>query len=350
MKNCKVGHINVNGFGGFKFADVKLWLSSLLFDVLIITETKLDTSLPNSQFEIQGLRLLRVDRNCFGGGVIMYICNDIIYQHLKHLEKHLGIECIAAKLRLRNVWSTLIGLYGSPSLPKNIWRKELASLLEASTGKGESVFLLGDLNCDLLCPDKPPKNGPVDSTGDFQDHPSVRAILENDMERIDFGFSPISTIYIEQLLKEIKVNKSSGYDHITPRLLKESASVICFPLCSIFNASIAQCKYPKNWKKGQVTPLFEKDNELSKTNYRPISVLSAINNIFEKLLASQLQAHFDGILSDYLSAYRRNYSCQTALLRVVEDWKDSLDNNRLVATISTDLSKAFDSLPHPLLN
>ena len=59
----------------------------------------------------------------------------------------------------------------------------------------------------------------------------------------------ISTIYVEQLLKEIKVNKSSGYDHITPRLLKESASVICFPLCSIFNASIAQSKYPKNWKK-----------------------------------------------------------------------------------------------------
>ena len=177
---------------------------------------------------------------------------------------------------------------------------------------------------------------PVDSTGDFQDHPSVRAILENDVERTDFGFSPISTIYIEQLLKEIKVNKSS-------------ASLICFPLCSIFNDSIAQCNYPKNWKKGQVTPLFKKDNGLSKTNYRPISVLPAINNIFEKLLASQLQAHFDGIPSDYLSAYRRSYSCQTALLRMVEDWKDSLDNNRLVATISIDLSKAFDSLPHALL-
>ena len=54
---------------------------------------------------------------------------------------------------------------------------------------------------------------PVDSTVGFQDHPNVRAIcLENDMERTDFGFSPISTIYIEQLLKEIKVNKSSGYD------------------------------------------------------------------------------------------------------------------------------------------
>ena len=73
------------------------------------------------------------------------------------------------------------------------------------------------------------------------------------------------------------------------------------------------------------------------------------NNIFEKLLASQLQAHFNGILSDYLSAYRRNYSCQTALLRMVEDWMDSLDNNRLVATISIDWSKAFDSLLHALL-
>ena len=69
------------------------------------------------------------------------------------------MECIAVKLKLRNIWSTLIGLYRSPSLPKNIWRKELASLLEASTGKGGSVFLLGDLDCDLLCPDKPPKNG-----------------------------------------------------------------------------------------------------------------------------------------------------------------------------------------------
>ena len=86
----------------------------------------------------------------------MYIRNDILYQHLKHLENHLGIECIAVKLELRNVWSTLIDLYRSPSLPKNMWRKELASLLEASTRKAKSV---GDRNCDLLCPDKPPKNG-----------------------------------------------------------------------------------------------------------------------------------------------------------------------------------------------
>ena len=84
-------------------------------------------------------------------------------------------------------------------------------------------------------------------------------------------------------------------------------------------------------------------------DYRPISLLPAINNIFEKLLASQLQAHFEGIIADHLSAYHTNYSCQMALLRMVEEWKDSLSNNRLVATISMHLSKAFDSLPHSLL-
>ena len=91
VKNCKVGHMNVNGSPDLNsLMHVKLWLSSLLFDVLIITETILATSLPNSQFEIQGFRLLRVDKHCFEGGVIMFIRNDFIYQRLKHVENQHG--------------------------------------------------------------------------------------------------------------------------------------------------------------------------------------------------------------------------------------------------------------------
>ena len=71
--------------------------------------------------------------------------------------------------------------------------------------------------------------------------------------------------------------------------------------------------------------------------------------MFEKLLATQLNSHFNGILADNLSAYREHHSCQTALLRLVEDWKDCLDKDLMVAVTSIDLSKAFDSLPHNLL-
>ena len=115
------------------------------------------------------------------------------------------------------------------------------------------------------------------------------------------------------------------------------------------NESIKQCKYPSRWKMGQVTPLFKKNDELSKENYRPVTVLPALNNVFERLLASQLDQFYSEILSDYISAYRRHHSCETSLMRLTEDWRRSLDNKQIVAVISMDLSKAFDTIPHGLL-
>ena len=84
-------------------------------------------------------------------------------------------------------------------------------------------------------------------------------------------------------------------------------------------------------------------------NYRPITVLSILSNIFERVLANQLSIFFQDKFSDFLSAYRKNYSCQSTLLRIVEDIKLALDNKESSAIISLDLSKAFDSLPHALL-
>jgi hypothetical protein len=50
-----------------------------------------------------------------------------------------------------------------------------------------------------------------------------------------------------------------------------------------------------------------------------------------------------------LSAFRSGHGCQTALLKIIEDWKKALDDNKFVAAILMDLSKAFDCLPHNLL-
>ena len=60
---------------------------------------------------------------------------------------------------------------------------------------------------------------------------------------------------------------------------------------------------------------FQKNEELIKENYRPVTVLPALNNVFEKLLASQLDQLYSEILSDYISAYRRHYSCEISLMR-----------------------------------
>jgi len=61
--------------------------------------------------------------------------------------------------------------------------------------------------------------------------------------------------------------------------------------------------YPAAWKKGQITPISKgSDSEIDKTLFRPVTVLPAMNNIFEKILASQLTSYFQGVLSDFLSA------------------------------------------------
>ena len=57
----------------------------------------------------------------------------------------------------------------------------------------------------------------------------------------------------------------------------------------------------------------------------------------------------DDHLNLHMSAYRANYSCETALLKLVEDWKSALDNKAVVGILSTDTSKAFDSLLPPLM-
>ena len=74
-----------------------------------------------------------------------------------------------------------------------------------------------------------------------------------------------------------------------------------------------------------------------------------MNNIFERLLSVQIQDFYQGLLSDFVSAYRKGHSCETALLKLTEDWHASRDRKELVAVVSMDLSKAFDAIPHPLL-
>ena len=78
-------------------------------------------------------------------------------------------------------------------------------------------------------------------------------------------------------------------------------------------------------------------------------MLPALNDIFERLLSGQMYEFYNGLLSDFISAYRKFYSCETSLLRLTEDWRMMRDRGELVAVVSMDLSKAFDVIQYPLL-
>ena len=94
---------------------------------------------------------------------------------------------------------------------------------------------------------------------------------------------------------------------------------------------------------------FKKGDRQAQENYRPITVLSCLNKVFERLLGNQITSKFDYYLGDWLTAYRRHHSCESSLIGLVEDWKRAKDNQLSVSILSTDMSKAFDCLHLPLM-
>ena len=108
-------------------------------------------------------------------------------------------------------------------------------------------------------------------------------------------------------------------------------------------------KQPSDWKRGDWTAVYKKDDKLSKENYQPITILLCINKITEKLVGSQISAGFDSHMYENSNGYRRHHSCETTLINLIESWRKARDDKLVVNILSTDMSKAFDSLHPPLL-
>ena len=132
-------------------------------------------------------------------------------------------------------------------------------------------------------------------------------------------------------------------------LLKISIPAIAEEVTKLTNHFITSQSWPTEWKSSNVTPVFKKDDETNKTNYRSISILSALSKVYEKVIHNQMYSTFSPYLSTNLSGFLKGHSCLTALLKMTEDWRANLDNRKSVAVVAVDLSKAFDSVCHNLL-
>lgn len=225
----------------------------------------------------------------------------------------------------------------------NIFIDYYTNIVELTSGKPPSFL------ADTLPPGTNFDEIIVKISETYKNHPSIKCIYNKKRSDNKFSFKPVTVEEVNKLLKSLDTKKAIGIDGIPPIILKLSADIIAKPLTDSINKSIADNDFPTLAKIAIILPFFKKDERSNKNNYRPVSVLSSLSKIFGKILQNQISTFMENLLSPYVSAYRKGFSTQHVLIRLIEEWKKGLDENYVVGSVLMDLSKAFDCIPHDLL-
>ena len=166
------------------------------------------------------------------------------------------------------------------------------------------------------------------------------------------SFSPITQHELRRIIG-LSAPKTCELDPLPTPLLCELLDSVLPLLTDIVNKSLTSGVFPEIFKTALVKPLLKKPsldpNDLK--NYRPVSNLSFISKIIEKVVLSQLSVHLstNRLWNPLQSAYRPGHSTETALLKVMSDLLLSLDKGNVSVVALLDLSAAFDTIDHAVL-
>ena len=168
--------------------------------------------------------------------------------------------------------------------------------------------------------------------------------------QIAFTFDKVIENDTLKLLCSLKESKSTGPDKINARLVKDSAEVICATLIKIFNSSLQQVIFPEDLKNATISPVYKNGDKSDCSNYRPISVLSNVAKILEKIVYNQLISYIkENISTNSQFGFRKSHSTTTSLLISTNKWLLDIDKGLINGVLFLDLQKAFDTADHKIL-
>ena len=142
-----IGHLNINSLPG-KFDQLKT-LCGKNIDIIVLTETKFDSSFPNSQFAIDGFSVpFRCDRNRFGGGVLIYVRDDIPSKQVTKHKLPGDIEGVFVEINLRKTKWLIFGTYRPPNQSAEYFFKQAGYALDTYNQIYEKILFVGDFNSE----------------------------------------------------------------------------------------------------------------------------------------------------------------------------------------------------------
>ena len=164
-------------------------------------------------------------------------------------------------------------------------------------------------------------------------------------------FNPTTTLEIKRIVTELKSKNSCGMDGIPSKVLKSTPENILLALAHTFNLSLSSGKFIDAFKVAKVIPVFKKGSTYGVNNYRPISLLSVLSKILEKIVYKRLVSFLirQNFFHKNQFGFRKKYLTSHATTLLVENITAAFEKKQCMVKVFLDLSKAFDTIDHKIL-
>ena len=156
---------------------------------------------------------------------------------------------------------------------------------------------------------------------------------------------------VANLIKKLDISKAGDIYGISPKLIKLAGDSFAHNLSLIFNKSINAGVFPHLLKVAIVVTIHKGESKMETANYRPISLLPIFGKIYEKIIFARLISFIDKhkILYNRQYGFQKDKSTEYALLDIVENIMNSLENKDSPCCVFLDFAKAFDTVNHAIL-
>lgn len=156
---------------------------------------------------------------------------------------------------------------------------------------------------------------------------------------------------VKNVIRTSANRKTPGVDKITNRMLKNLPTKWIVHITNIFNAALRLKYFPTPWKQAIIAPIPKEPDINRASDTRPISLLSSLSKIFERIVLSRLKGYLDEreFLTPDQFGFRQGHSTVNQLQNIIEFIQERRNNSEGVGAVLIDFSKAFDKVNHDKL-
>lgn len=188
-------------------------------------------------------------------------------------------------------------------------------------------------------------SGNINSSNSFEDYLKPYNIVSN------FEFDPTDKNEVEKIIKNLNSNSAAGIDKISVKFIKRYKNQLSETIAKLINNVFETGIFPSCFKAALVTPIFKKGSKFNLENYRPISVICTISKIIEIIMYLRLLNFLNNnkVINENQFGFIEKSSTAAAVIQLLNKVRKGLDQKKIVAAVSVDLKKAFDTVNHDIL-